>query len=196
MAPAWKKSRPPRAQLQPRDIMQIGDHTVALRRSAKRVKTVAARREGNELVVLLPQGLDEGYERAMVEKMVLKLVAAEQRRAKRSTSSDEELYDRAQQLSAKWLDSKAQPTSVKWVTNMNSRWGSCSQGTGTIRISHRLQGMPAYVVDYVIVHELVHLYIFSGHSAEFWAEVARYPDTAKATGYLEAASTLGCDSCR
>ena len=42
------------------------------------------------------------------------------------------------------------PTSVRWVTNQNTRWGSCTPAEGSIRLSHRLQGMPEYVVDYVL----------------------------------------------
>jgi predicted metal-dependent hydrolase len=44
--------------------------------------------------------------------------------------------------------------------------------------------MPDYVVDYVLVHELVHL-IEPGHDDRFWALVARYPRAERARGFLE-----------
>ena len=53
-----------------------------------------------------------------------------------------------------------------------------------IRLSDRLQPMPDWVIDYVLVHELVHL-VEPTHSARFWRLVGRYPDAEKAKGYLE-----------
>ena len=53
--------------------------------------------------------------------------------------------------------------------------------------------MPAWVVDYVLVHELAHLLV-PGHGADFWELVSAYPRCERARGYLEgvsAASGLG-----
>ena len=69
------------------------------------------------------------------------------------------------------------------MTNQQQRWGSCSPGDRSIRLSERLQGMPAWVVDYVLVHELAHL-LEHGHDAKFWAWVDRYPRSERARGYL------------
>ena len=49
------------------------------------------------------------------------------------------------------------PESVRWVDNQNHRWGSCTPGDRTDPALGRLQGMPAWVIDYVLVHELAHL---------------------------------------
>lgn len=57
---------------------------------------------------------------------------------------------------------------------------------GEIRVSHRLQDVPGYVLDAVIVHELVHTFIRTGHSAEFWEWANRAPKAERAKGYLEA----------
>jgi predicted metal-dependent hydrolase len=43
--------------------------------------------------------------------------------------------------------------------------------------------MPAWVVDYVLIHELAHL-LEPGHDAKFWAWVDRYPQSERAKGYL------------
>ena len=64
---------------------------------------------------------------------------------------------RAAALSAAHLDGLAVPASVRWVDNQHRRWGSCTPADRSIRLSSRLRSMPEYVVDYVLVHELVHL---------------------------------------
>ena len=78
----------------------------------------------------------------------------------------------------------AEPADVKWVDNQHRRWGSCTPADRTIRLSSRLRSMPEYVVDYVLVHELVHL-LEPGHNDRFWALVARYPRAERARGFLE-----------
>lgn len=93
---------------------------------------------------------------------------------------------RAARLSERYLDGAASPRSVRWVENQRARWGSCTPEDGSIRLSHRLQGMPTWVVDYVLLHELAHL-IVADHGPEFWRLLARYPRTERARGYLEGA---------
>ena len=55
------------------------------------------------------------------------------------------------------------------VRNQRSRWGSCSAG-GTISLNWRLVQSPEWVRDYIIYHELAHLWELN-HSARFWARV-------------------------
>lgn len=55
------------------------------------------------------------------------------------------------------------------VKNQRSRWGSCSIRR-TISLNWRLIQIPAFVRDYIILHELMHLRQMN-HSAKFWAEV-------------------------
>ena len=94
---------------------------------------------------------------------------------------------RARDLSQRHLGGRADPASVRWVTNQGSRWGSCTPVDRTIRLSTRMQGMPSWVVDYVLVHELAHLLV-AGHGPRFWAEVENYPRAERARGYLEGVS--------
>ena len=90
----------------------------------------------------------------------------------------------AAELSARYLGGKARPASVTWSSNQGRRWGSCTSIDGTIRISDRVRGMPAWVLDYVLMHELTHL-LHAGHGPEFWATLAVYPRTERARGFLE-----------
>ncbi|MGC0420648.1 hypothetical protein ABIA38_006178 [Embleya sp. AB8] len=153
---------------------------VEVRRSARRRRTVSAYRDGDRTVVLLPGRMTQTEEKRWVGVMLERLAAQERRRR----PSDEDLAARARELSARYLDGRAEPASVRWVGNQNSRWGSCTPIDGTIRLSTRLRGMPTYVVDYVLLHELAHLLV-PGHGPRFWTLLAAYPRTERARGYLE-----------
>ena len=152
---------------------------VEVRRSARRRRTVSAHRDGDRIVVLVPAAMSRAEERRWVREMVARVRRAEQR----SQLSDDDLAERAGLLSDRWLGGLAVPDSVRWVDNQHARWGSCTPGDRSIRLSSRLRGMPAWVVDYVLVHELAHL-LEPGHDERFWAWVDVYPQAEKAKGYL------------
>jgi len=152
---------------------------VEVRRSKRRKRTVSAYREGERIVVLIPASLTRKEEAEWIETMVARIEKAEQK----LRLSDEELFQRARRLSDRYLGGMAVPASVRWVANQNTRWGSCTPGDRTIRLSQRLNGMPPWVIDYVLIHELAHL-LEPGHDAKFWAWVDRYPEAEKAKGYL------------
>ena len=152
---------------------------VEVRRSKRRRRTVSAYRDGDRIVVLIPASLSRREEAEWVQTMVARLERSERRRR----PSDETLMQRASQLSDDYLGGLAVAESVRWVDNQKTRWGSCTPGDRTIRLSARLQSMPAWVIDYVLVHELAHL-LETGHDASFWGWVDRYPQAEKAKGYL------------
>ncbi|GIF24615.1 putative metal-dependent hydrolase [Actinoplanes tereljensis] len=138
------------------------------------------------MVVLIPDRFSRAEEMEWVERMLARLAAREERIRR----TDEELLARAHRLKSRYLADHAHrvvPASVRWVTNQNGRWGSCTPDDGTIRISHRMQEMPDWVIDYVLLHELAHLVVPS-HSADFWELVSRYPRAERARGYLEGIS--------
>ena len=157
----------------------MGDATVEVRRSARRRRTVSAYREGDKIVVLMPSWMSKREEQKWIAEMVRRLERSEARKR----PSDEQLFARAGQLNDEIFGGLATAASVRWVDNQRSRWGSCTPGDRSIRLSSRLQGMPTWVIDYVRVHELAHLLV-PGHDDEFWAWVNRYPRTERARGYL------------
>jgi predicted metal-dependent hydrolase len=156
---------------------------VEVRRSTRRRRTVSAYRDGDRTVVLIPARMSRAEERRWVAAMLERL----DKQDRKLRPGDDALLDRAKALSRRHLTGAPLPTSVRWVGNQGSRWGSCTPVDRTIRLSDRLQGMPSWVLDYVIVHELVHLRV-PGHGPAFWAEVERYPRTERARGYLEGVS--------
>jgi predicted metal-dependent hydrolase len=159
-------------------------NSVEVRRSARRRRTVSAYRDGDRTVVMIPARFSKAEERRWVAEMLDRLAARELRRGSGPRRSDAALFARARRLSGSLLGGQAQPTSVRWVSNMASRWGSCTPSDGSIRISDRLREMPTWVLDYVLVHELAHLLV-PGHGADFWLLVRRYPRAERARGYLE-----------
>ncbi|MBU2670880.1 M48 family metallopeptidase [Actinoplanes bogorensis] len=159
---------------------------VEVRRSQRRRRTVSAYRDGERVVVLIPDRFSRAEETEWVERMLARLAAREERVQR----TDDELLARARRLTSRYLPDYAdqvQPASVRWVTNQNGRWGSCTPDDGTIRISHRIQEMPDWVIDYVLLHELSHLVVPS-HNADFWELVNRFGKAERARGYLEGIS--------
>ena len=99
------------------------------------------------------------------------------------TADDGALARRAAELNRQYFGGKLRWREIRYVANQQQRYGSCTPATGTIRISHRLAAMPAWVRDYVIVHELAHL-LEANHGPRFWKLVNRYPKVERARGYL------------
>lgn len=162
-------------------VEDVGE--VEIRRSTRRRRTIQAYRDGDRTIVLVPAHLSPEQEREEVARLVARLDA----RVARTPAGDDELMARARTLSDRYLDGRAVPSSVRWVTNQTQRWGSCTAATGAIRISHRVRDMPDYVVDHVVLHELAHL-LEPNHSPRFWALLADYPHAVKAEGFLEGVS--------
>ena len=150
-------------------------------RSARRRKTISARMEGDVMVVRAPVHISDDELNRAIENLKARI----QRRQQARELSDADLEQRAQELNRRYFGGKLRWRSIRWVTNQNKRFGSCTPSQGTIRISHRLAAMPAWVLDYVLVHELAHL-VEPNHGPRFWALVNRYPRTERARGYLMA----------
>jgi predicted metal-dependent hydrolase len=75
------------------------------------------------------------------------------------------------------------------VRSQKSRWGSCSR-RGTISLNWRLIQTPAFVSDYICLHELMHLRQMN-HSPRFWREVECVcPDYQVAERWLKEHSGL------
>ncbi|MEI2766100.1 MAG: M48 family metallopeptidase [Dermatophilaceae bacterium] len=156
---------------------------VEVRRSARRRRTVSAYREGGRTVVLIPARFTASEEARWVRTMMARLERSDRRRR----PGDDALQQRAGRLSRDYLAGRARATSVRWADNQHGRWGSATPSDGSIRISTRVRGMPAYVLDYVLLHELAHLLV-PGHGPDFWALLAPYPRLERARGFLDGVS--------
>ncbi|HMQ50771.1 MAG TPA: M48 family metallopeptidase [Anaerolineae bacterium] len=150
-------------------------------RSHKRKRSVSAKVVDGVFQVSAPAHISETDLQPIIENLKKRW----EKRQVKNELDDKALQGRAQELNRQYFDGQLKWKSIRWVTNQDKRFGSCTPGQGTIRLSHRLATMPAFVRDYVIVHELAHL-IEANHSPKFWKLVNRYPKTERARGYLMA----------
>lgn len=156
---------------------------VVIRRSARRRRTLQARRDGDKIVVLVPATLPAREYERLVPKLIERVRAREAGGRRRSDAALEQAAERLAKELAPDLHLLPRLTSVTWSTRQNHRWGSCTTVTGEIRLSSRLQSMPAWVIDYVLFHELIHL-DEPKHSLRFHELVRRYPAHDRAVGFL------------
>ena len=165
-----------------KDTQHQPDWPVKIIRSEQRRKTVSARLEDGVLIIRAPSSMRDDELAPIIDGLKKRI----RRRNSRSvTQTDELLEQRARELNRKYFDGRLTWQSVRYVTNQNSRFGSCTPADGTIRLSHRLASMPVWVRDYVLVHELAHL-VEANHGPRFWKLVNHYPLTERARGYLMA----------
>lgn len=159
---------------------------VEVRRSVRRKRTLTVFRERGRLVALVPARLSAAQERTLLQPLVERFLRREARRT--LPRPGDELTDRARELYRQYLAERVglplPPFTVSWVDNQQHRWGSCSAATGRIRLSSRLRTMPLWVADYVLVHELAHLFE-PNHSPRFHDLLAGYPQRSCAEAFLQ-----------
>ncbi|TKA98386.1 M48 family metallopeptidase [Cereibacter changlensis] len=61
----------------------------------------------------------------------------------------------------------AEPGRFVQVMDLGYRWGSCS-ADGTLNFHWRIMQLPPRIIEYIVVHELVHIKV-PNHSDKFWA---------------------------
>lgn len=159
---------------------------IIVQRSARRTKTVSAHFSGDAVVLAVPQRATQAqiahWSATLVPKVVAKRRAAQASSAQRAT--DTVLEEMAARLSRTYLEGRAVPTSVTWSTRQHTRWGSATPATGTIRISRRLAEAPEWVLETVVLHELVHL-LEAHHNERFWSLARRHPRAEDAARFLD-----------
>jgi predicted metal-dependent hydrolase len=160
------------------------DPQIRITRSRNRRKTITARlvEDGTVLEVLAPVQATDAELAPIIENLRGRLLRREE---KRETADDRALARRAAELNREYFEGKLSWAEIRYVTNQQHRYGSCTPSTGVIRISHRVATLPSWVLDYVLVHELAHLRE-ANHGPRFWKLVNRFPKTERARGYLMA----------
>ena len=69
----------------------------------------------------------------------------------------EQIRETAPRLIAKWERIIGVKVQTFYVRRMKTKWGSCSASAGTIRLNSELAKKPRECLEYILVHEMVHL---------------------------------------
>jgi len=85
----------------------------------------------------------------------------------------EQLKDAVPPLLVKWQPLLGVGVERFFVQRMKTRWGSCNHKERTIRLNTELAKKPAECLEYIVVHELVHL-LEPTHNARFIALMDRF----------------------
>ncbi len=141
--------------------MKMAPSQITIIRSKRRKKTIQTKYGDGRLWIYLPAGMN--------------------------LKDDTWLLQHTQELNKKYFNGALNFT-ITFVTNQNSRFGSCTSIDKTIRISERVKTMPLWVLDYIIIHELTHL-LHPDHSKKFWEIVNLYKYAERAKGYRIAVGT-------
>jgi predicted metal-dependent hydrolase len=138
---------------------------------------------GNQVRIRAPQRVPQRE----LDRMVAEIVEdVKRRRALVRARADADLVALARRINRRYFNGELAWHSIRWVSNMQKRLGSCTNGgptDGDIRISDKIKGWPSWVIEYVVTHEIAHRK-HSGHGPEFWAYVGRYPKAERARGFL------------
>ena len=138
------------------EILKVGDRAYTINIETSDRKTDAFKLADDAIVIKLSNIIETevGWR---VKKMISRAIAKDYH---------QEIEDRVYMLNGRHINRPVKNVRLKYNY---SNWGSCSN-TGNINLSTRVLFAPKEVIDYVIVHELVHL-IEMNHSRRFWSIV-------------------------
>jgi len=94
----------------------------------------------------------------------------------------------ARKIILKKLEELSKPYNFNYnkvfIRNQKTKWGNCS-GMKNLSFNWRLIKSPQFVMDYVIMHELVHTEIFK-HTRQFWVKLKSvYPKYKESIQWLD-----------
>ncbi len=138
---------------------------------------------GNHVRIRAPRGISKRRLNQHLKEIVEEV---KQRRVRVRARADTDLEATARRINRKYLGGEIVWHSIRWVSNMSRRLGSCTVGgptDGDIRISDRVKDWPNWVIEYVVAHELAHRK-YPNHSRQFWELVKRYPKAERARGFV------------
>jgi len=150
-------------------------------KSKKRRKTASAKVvniDNNRILeIRVPWWLDKKRTDKVIDDFLKNI------QKKKSLKNNEYLKERANILNKRYLHLKLPSFRIIWSGRLTSSFGNCYPRVKEIKISKRIAVYPSWVVDYIIVHEICHLFV-RGHGNKFWNLVNKYPKSERARGFL------------
>ena len=161
--------------------------TLTLLIERKRVTNIDARLRDTTLSVRAPLNAPQ----AMLDQVIPDLARRLVRRVRaREINAEDDALALAHKIAARFPHPPA-VEQVQWVTTQESRWGSYSSGTHTIRLNAALRQMPRWVLEAVVAHELTHVFHLD-HGPNFWKLLRSVdPEVDRADAFLAGVSWLG-----
>jgi len=105
------------------------------------------------------------------------------------------LHDAVPALIRKWERKLGVAVAGYFLQRMKTKWGGCNHRAGTIRLNTELVKKPKDLLEYVVVHEMLHL-IAPTHSEQFLTLLSKhYPSWREARAELNELP-LGAESWR
>src|SRR5699024_3249864 len=166
-------------------VVQIDGEPVRLISSARRKKTVSASVRNGMIQLSVPVKMTDAQIIESARSLIAKIKAKQRQAQQFHTNPD--LHDRALHLARIWLNNEVSPASVVWSGRQTGLWGSSRSANGAIRIPTMLRGMPQWVIDGVLIHEMAHR-TYGGHGRQFQEFSGRYPRMAEADAFLDGVS--------
>ena len=94
------------------------------------------------------------------------------------------LHETIPELIAKWEPQLRVEVAAYFLQRMKTKWGSCNHRAGTIRLNTELVKKPKDLLEYVVVHEMLHL-VEPTHSERFIGIMSKhYPAWREARAEL------------
>lgn len=155
-------------------ILEVGARRYVIRFIYESDRQTVTGKLGSDrnLVFKVPFGASDEQLGSTIEKLLSRIVGAD---------FLPEVTRRVHELNARHFQKPIKSVNLKYN---HSNWGSCSS-KGNINLSTRLLFAPAFVLDYVIIHELAHL-LEMNHSDRFWRHVSQaMPDYQSAEKWLK-----------
>jgi predicted metal-dependent hydrolase len=116
-----------------------------------------------------------------IQKYLTKIKSLEQKHNSILSNSSDINITEAREKIINRLNKLAENYGFKYnkvfIRKQKTLWGSCSSGNN-ISLNINLTRLPNNLIDYIILHELVHTKV-KNHGKDFWIELGRFIENAK-----------------